>query len=119
MAIVATDQIEIQIPKTRVKEGSAFTATAYFRDRASAAADAPTTIKYRVDCLTTGTELTDWTTVTTGETASIAITATHNAIQDSAREYEVKQLTVASDFELATQCRQTKTWRVENLYGSP
>lgn len=116
---MATDQIEIQIPKTRIMEGTAFTATAYFRDRASAAADAPTTIKYRVDCLATGAEIADWTTVTPGETASIAITATHNAIQDDTNDFEWKQLTVASDFELATQCRKTVRWRVENLYGSP
>lgn len=113
------DQIAIVIPKTRWKEGSAFTAKARFRNRSDASADTPSTVKYRVDCLTTCTQLADWTTVSAASEVSISITATHNAIQDDCNAYEIKQLTVASDFEAADQCRETIEWRVENLYGSP
>lgn len=107
-----TDQVQIQIPRPKVKEGSAFTATAYMRDRATAAASTPMSIKYRVDCLTTGQALTDWTTVTAAATATIAITSTHNAIQGSGTER--KQLTVAANYGLATQVTESAVWEVED-----
>lgn len=112
-----TDQIAIQIPRPRVKEGSAFTATAYFRDRATAAADAPTAVKYRVDCLTTGKVLADWTTVSAAASVSIPLTATHNAIQSQCNRYEVRQLTVAADPDTAEQARESVTYEVENIRG--
>ena len=107
-----TDQVQIQIPRPKVREGSAFTATAYFRDRATSAASTPTSIKYRVDCLTTGRTLTDWTTVSAASSATIAITSTNNAIQ--ARGTESKQLTVAADYGLATQVTESAVWEVED-----
>ena len=116
---MAGDSVYIQLPKDRVKEGSAFTVTAYFRTRSTGAAATPTSIKYRIDNLTTQTELADWTTVSAAANVSISVTATHNAIQDSSNDTECVQLTVAMDFELATQVRETVTWAVVNLYGSP
>lgn len=110
-----TDQVAISIPRLRVNEGQAFTATAYFRTRSTAAAGTPTSVKYRVDCLTTQTELADWTSVTPSTSASIAITATHNAIQSDSNVTERKQLTVASDYGLATQAIESVTWEVLNL----
>lgn len=107
-----TDQVSIIIPRPKVKEDSAFTATAYFRDRATAAASAPSTIKYRVDCLTTGQTLTDWTTVSPATSTSIAITSTHNAIQGSGTER--KQLTVAANYGLSTQVTESAAWEVED-----
>lgn len=111
------DQIAIQLAKTRWKEGSAFMATAYFRTRSTAAADTPSSVKYRIDCLTTGKVLADWTTVSAASNVSISITATHNAIQDQSNRYERKQLTVASDVDAADQHRETAEWRVENIRG--
>lgn len=108
------DQVSITIPRPKVQEGSAFTATAYFRDRATAAASTPTNIRYRVDCLTTGTVLADWTTVSAASSATISITATHNAIKDSGNTTERKQLTVAADHGLSTQVRERAVWEVEN-----
>lgn len=107
-----TDQVSILIPRPKVREGSAFTATAYFRDRATAAASTPTSIKYRVDCLTTGRSLADWTTVSAASTATIAITSTHNAIQSAGTER--KQLTVAADYGLSTQVTESAVWEVED-----
>jgi hypothetical protein len=114
-----TDQVAISIPKTRVREGSAFTATVAFRTRATAAASTPTSVHYRLDCLTTGEELADWTSVSAASSVSIAVTATHTAIQADSNESEVKQLTVVSNRGLATQCVEAQAFVVENLYGSP
>ena len=114
-----TDQVVVMVPRPRFNEGSAFTATAYFRDRATAAASAPSVAKYRVDCLTTNRTLQDWTSLTPATSISIPITATHNAIQDISNEREVRQLTVASEPGTDTQFRDTATWTVTNLFGSP
>lgn len=108
------DQVEIQIPRTMVREGSAFTATAYFRDRATAAASAPTSIKYRLDNLTTLETVLDWTTATPGTTLSIALTASQNAIRQECNASEKMELTVSADHELATQVRQSVQYTIAN-----
>lgn len=118
--MAVADQIALQVPRPKVGEGSSFTITAYFRNRAAAAAaTTPTTVKYRVDCLTSGTQVADWTTVTAAANVSISITGTHNAIQNDCNSVERKQITVMTDEGLSTQCREVASWEVENLYGSP
>lgn len=112
-------QIAFQLPKSKWNEGSAFPLPVYLRLRSSGAAATPTTIHYRIDCLTTGTELADWTSVSAASNFTIAVTATHNAIQNQGNLCETRELTVMTDQDLATQHRQAVRWRVENLYGSP
>lgn len=109
------DQIAIQIPRPAVREGSAFTATAYFRTRATQAADAPSSIKYRLDNLTTCETVLDWTTVAAAANVSIAITATQNAIRSNCNRSERMQLTVASNPDTSTQVRETVEWDVTNI----
>jgi len=112
-----TDQIAIQIPKSIWKEGSAFIATAYFRLRSTAAAVTPTTVHYRVDDLTTGKELIDWTSVTPASNVTIAITSTFNDIQDDTSHRETKQLTIRADGGTDTEHLETIEWMVTNLLG--
>src|SRR5690242_9231690 len=100
---MACDQIALQIPETRVKEGSSFSVTANFRTRSTGTATTPTTIHYRLDCLTTCTEIADWTSVTPASSATIAVTGEDNEIQNNGNGYERKQLTVVADQGLDTQ----------------
>ena len=116
---MAGDVVAIQIPKPSYREGSAFTATAYFRTRSTGAAATPTNVYYRLDNLTTSTQLATWTSVSPAGNVSIAITATHNAIQDASNRTERVQLTVALDHGLSTQVHESRVWEVENLTGSP
>ena len=112
------DQIEIQIPKTVVTEESSFTATAYFRDRDTKTSAVPTTVQYRVDCLTTKTELQGWTSVATPASSNaITITSTMNAIQQNSSPRERKQLIVRTDSGLSSQLTERITWVVNNIYG--
>jgi hypothetical protein len=117
--MAAVDLIAFQLPETKWKEGSAFSLPVYLRLRSTAAPATPTTIHYRLDCLTTRTQLADWTSVAAASSFTIAVTGTHNAIQSDGNAYEVKQATVVVDQGLATQHVEAVTWRVENLYGSP
>jgi hypothetical protein len=110
-----TDTVAIQIPRTTVKEGSAFTATAYFREDGDEST--PTNVYYRLDNLTTGERIADWTSVSAAANVSISVTATHNAIRSQCNRFEKMQLTVAADHELATQIREAVSWEVENVRG--
>ena len=112
------DQIEIQLPRTIVNEQTSFTLTTYFRIRSTSAADAPTTIDYRVDCLSTKREITDWKSVTPVTSSNdIVITATENKILDDAHNIEIKQITIRVDSGLATQVIKPAQWKVRNLLG--
>ena len=105
----------LKIPRTRMPEGTAFQATAYFRS--GDASSAPSTLKYRLDCLTTRKVVTDWTTLTAAAAVNFNITATQNATQDQSRRTELKQITVSANHGLATQFRATAKYRVENIEG--
>ena len=96
------DRVEIRIPDFIFNEGSSFTATVNFRDRASQAASTPTTIHYRIDCLSTGTTIVDWTAVSSPA---------------GDKKTELKQLTVQADRGLTTQSTGRVLYRVRNLEG--
>ena len=72
------------------------------------------TAKYRVDCLTTGKKLTDWTSLTPAVSNSITMTATHNAMQDENNTRERKQITVAANPDTSTAVINTAYWDVIN-----
>lgn len=77
----------------------------------------PTTLKYRVDCETTDTAITAWTSVTPESITTLTIPATSNAIQDDSQPYEDRCVTIMADEGLATQEVSTRKYRVENLGG--
>lgn len=112
----------ITVPKPVVDERSSFTANVYVRSGDAGAT--PTTLDYRIDCLTTHTKLQDWTSLTPGETASISVTAANNRIiggslyaSGGGRGLEKKQITVSSNRTLATETRDTITYQVRNIGG--
>lgn len=103
----------VYLPKISVPEGSSFTATAYFRSGSSS--DTPSTAKYRVDCLTSGNVLQDWTTLTPATSVNITMTHAFNAIQNQGNAKEKKQLTVSADYGTSTETRDVQTWIVKNI----
>jgi hypothetical protein len=115
--VAAVTQIAFQLPETRLTEGSAFSLPVYLRLRSTSAAATPTTISWRIDCLTTGRQIEDDTTVSPASSFTIAVTGTHNAIRNDSNEQETKQLTVTTDEGLATQYREAVRWTVTNIYG--
>ena len=110
-------EIFINVPQLKFSEGSSMVATAYFRE--GEASEVPTTVKYRLDCLTTGIELKDWTTLSPAAAIAINITATENAIQGQYNRLEKKQITVARNPDTDTQVRKTKTWKILNNMAIP
>jgi len=114
---MAADQITFQTQKTSLKERSRLLLSVNFRNRDTASAVVPTNIRYRVDCLATGAEVTGWTSVSPASNVTITIAPTRNTIQSSRNKRERKQLTVASDYGLDTQCTESFEYELINLRG--
>ena len=103
-------------PKDEVNEGQSFTATFRFFD-SSFVPSSPTTLRYRIDCLTSKQTVLDWTTLTPAATVNIAVSPDDNEIKNSANRRERKQLVVQTNYGTATQGVETKEWDVLNLQG--
>jgi hypothetical protein len=110
------DTVEIVVPRPTVLERAAFTATAYFRDSAESAADAPSSADYRIDDPITGRQIRDWTALSAAASVAIAITDDDNAMQGCG-DREMRQLTVRGN-EGDSQAVGRAVWVVENLAGT-
>ena len=104
------------IPPPKVLERSSFTTSAEFRDSAHAD-DAPTTAHYRIDDLTTGQNILDWTALTPAASISITVKSSENRMLSSAHVTERRQITVAADKGTDGETRDTAIWEVENIGG--
>jgi hypothetical protein len=111
--------VQTKLSRNEVQEDSAFTLTAKFYDDAADpwTLSAPTTVRYRIDDVSGGAQIRDWTTVTTGTSVSIVITSTDNAIQQDYRTCERKQITIQANAGLTTQYVDTFHWVVNNVQG--
>lgn len=112
-----SDQTEIVIPRTIVPEETVFDVTVYFRTRSTKAASTPTTIHYRLDCLSTNSQIVDWTSVVTASAVNITIGSDTNQILSDRNALERKQITVKTDSGLSTQQIKAASWTVRNLQG--
>lgn len=77
----------------------------------------PTTLRYRIDCESTGRELVGWTDVSPASTHSLVIPAGVNVIQNRANSFELKTMTVEADTGTDNAFTEQYTWRVKNLTG--
>ena len=97
-------------------EGQSFTATFKFFD-SSFLPSTPTTARYRIDCLTSGAIVKDWTELTAAQTIAVAVSPDDNKIQNSNNPSERKQMVVQSNHGTDVQSVQKSDWTVENLQG--
>jgi hypothetical protein len=109
------DHVNLYIPVAKVLVGDNFTADVQFIDEASFDPSAPSTVEFRIDCLTNGQQVLTWTTVTPGASVAIAVSSAYNTIITAANQSEVKQITVTGDRGLSFQCSAQKRWIVQNL----
>jgi hypothetical protein len=108
------DQVTFSTPKRKVRENSQVAITARFRVRATGDST-PTNIFARLDNLTTGCQIRDWTSVTLANPATITITPTESKLTGCG--IERLQVTVAADYALSTQFVDTYVLDVENVRG--
>ena len=106
----------IKLTDTNIKERNSIPVTAYFRDSSNAAA-APTTVHYRIDDITTHTEILTWTSVSTASSVTITIKSSENKIVNQGDVRERRQITVSADKGTTTETRDTAEWFIENIGG--
>lgn len=114
-------QIAIQSVSSRARtlEGSSFNLTAKFYDDSAFpwTLSAPTSARYRIDCLTTGVVVRDWTNLSAASSITISVTASDNKIQSDLNTRENKMLTVQANAGLSTQYNEVYRWKIYNLQG--
>lgn len=103
----------------RVEEDSAFNVTAKFYDDSTDpwTLSAPTTVRYKVVCLSTGNTMVDWTSSTPATSVTLPMTSAANAVNANWRPYERRELTVQANAGLSTQYAATYRWLVTNPLG--
>jgi hypothetical protein len=80
-----------------INEGSTGYIAISFFDQVGAAAN-PTSVEYRVDCLSTARQILDWTTITPATSVEIQLTPAQNAILNPANSVEKKLVTVRAQY---------------------
>jgi len=119
-------QAYIQIPKPVVTEAANFDTVVHFRTSEIEQADSgattniysPGTRKYRIDCLTTGTVIEDWTdfdtSIETGRGYSFVVVPNSNRIIDRSNATEKRLITIAGDKGTAIESRDNIQYIVNN-----
>ena len=110
--MTAANAIYLSTPTRKINERSSMVVTARFRDRATNADVTPTNVYYRLDgeC----GEITGWTSVTPGTTATVTIPTASNQIRNDTRRLEPRYLSFAADYGLSTEYRETFRYEVRN-----
>lgn len=104
---------------TTVNEGSTAYLTANFKDKDSVLA-APTTISYRIDCLTNGSEVKDDTAFTPAASSiEIELTKTDNALINQANYAERRLVTVTGTYGDDDEIIQEYEYDLINMKKKP
>ncbi len=111
------DQIVFFQRKDHIRESSQHTIDVKFKQRSDASLQVPTNIAYRIDDLTSGVAVLDWTSVSADDEITLTITPTQNAMQDQCNATEMRQVVVAANRGLATQHIDSVSYEIENLRG--
>ena len=104
---------------TTVNEGSTSYLTVNFKDKDGVLA-APTSIEYRIDCITTGTAIKEATPVSPpASSVEIEIDSTENAIQDQDNNSERRLVTVTGTYGTEDKIVEEHEYDVINMTKKP
>jgi hypothetical protein len=98
----------------RVNEESAATFTFRPLDEDGKAVT-PNTMRYRVDDLSSSTELVAWTNVTPATEVEVTVPATVHSMINAAQSEEVKVVTVQTDYDTSIQTSEEYQYTLVNL----
>jgi hypothetical protein len=102
-----------------VNEQTSATLSLTFSDERGAAV-IPTSGKYRIDDVATGTVITGWTAFTpTTSSYDITITSLENKILDELNDSEVRLVTVIVYYPSSKQCTSEYRYEITNLMEVP
>lgn len=97
-----------------VNEGTTAYVTATFRDKAGTLAQ-PSTVTYRIDCISNRQQVRDDTSATPGTSVEITLTAADNAVIDSTKPRELRRVTVTGSYGAADAVVEQYDYWVRNL----
>lgn len=106
----------LRLKNAAIKERSTSYVRISYEDR-EGVATSPTALRYRIDCMTTGTEILGWTSVSPQPVNEIVITSDQNRIVNDQNPEEVRQMTVEATGADGPVV-EVQRWRVENLLGT-
>ena len=75
----------------------------------------PTTVSYRVDCLTNNSELRDWTGIAPASQVEITLDSNDNTIIDQWNFEEIRLVTIEAYYGVADKLTTTYKYLVRNL----
>ncbi len=96
-----------------INEGTTCYLNVSFLDKTGAAA-MPSTVAYRIDCLSTGTSVRATTSVTPGTTVEIVLSAADNAILANL-PFERRRVTVEATYSGSQAVKNQYDYQVRNL----
>lgn len=77
----------------------------------------PRTMRYRIDCETTNSELVGWTDIPVNATTVLNIPSSVNAIRSNGNAVETKVITVDTNYADEDRVPAEYRWDVRNLRG--
>ena len=81
--------------------------------------DEPNTISYRIDCLSSGTEIRADTSVTPAESVEIKLTPTDHVIVNPAKPHEKRLVTITASYGPEDELNEEYEYNVKNLRKKP
>ncbi len=106
------------MPPELVNQGTTAYLTITFLDKAGVA-QAPSSASYRIDCLTSGLEIKDDTSLTPASSVEVTLSATDNAIKLEANASERRLVTVTATYGTADAAVGEYEYHVKNLRKVP
>jgi hypothetical protein len=78
---------------------------------------APTTLRWKLDCVTSQTSVVEWTSLSAAASVALIIPATANAIVYAANPYETKRITVQANAGTDSQINAIYDYDVTNNFA--
>jgi hypothetical protein len=99
-----------------ITEGSSADFTVAFLD-ADGLAAVPTAVRYRIDCMTTGAQVKDWTSLSPASSVTVPLTPTENVMQSESNARETRRVTVEASYAVADKIVDFEEFTLSNSMG--
>ena len=99
-----------------ITEGSSADFAVTFKD-ADGLEVAPTAVRFRIDCMTTGVQIADWASLTPASTVTVPLLPTQNVMQSESNARETRRVTVEASYALADKIVGSEEFTLTNSMG--
>lgn len=99
---------------TSINEATTSYVSASFKN-AAGALEAPSSVVYRIDCLTNKQQILDWTATSAASSITITVSALQNAIINQRHPSEQRYITIKATYAGSEQVTEEYHYEVVNL----